>query len=105
MDRFTGDSRPSSFEGTAASPALDPANRAMAELALRLSEQSYRLLIEEAPYAICRATDTGQLLQVNRSMLEMLGYSPAAEADLLIRDLPLIFAASDGFENFRRSLL
>ncbi len=105
MDSFTGDSRHDSFEGAATSPALDPANRAMAELALRLSEQSYRLLIEEAPYAICRATDTGQLLQVNRSMLEMLGYSPALEADLLIRDLPLIFVDHDGFEKFRRSLL
>ena len=85
--------------------ALDNAGHELAERALRLSGQSQRLLIEEAPYAICRATDSGQLLQVNRSMLEMLGYSPGAEADLQIRDLPLIFAANDGFETFRQSLL
>jgi two-component system, cell cycle sensor histidine kinase and response regulator CckA len=93
--------------GTAAAPAeaLDISGRELAERELRLSEQSYRLLIEEAPYAICRATDSGQLLQVNRSMLEMLGYAPGAEADLLFRDLPLIFVATDGFEAFRRSLL
>ncbi len=89
----------------APAPAVDPARRLVAEEALRISEQSYRLLIEEAPYAICRATETGQLLQVNRSMLEMLGYTVGAEADLLIRDLPDLFAAPDGFEQFRNSLL
>jgi PAS domain S-box-containing protein len=85
--------------------ALDAADRHLFDNALRLSEQSYRLLIEEAPYAICRATETGQLLQVNRSMLDMLGYPPGSEADLLIRDLPLIFSTNDGWEKFRQSLL
>ena len=94
--------------GAAAAPARDLAadaeRRIMAEEALRISEQSYRLLIEEAPYAICRATETGQLLQVNRSMLEMLGYTPGAEADLLMRDLPDLFATSECFAQFRESL-
>ena len=96
-----------SAQGLSAAPALalDSADRALLDHALRLSEQNYRLLIEEAPYAICRATETGQLLQVNRAMLEMLGYAPGLEADLLIRDLPLIFASNDGFEKFRHSLL
>src|SRR5215469_3496623 len=93
--------------GAAAAPAPAPAPdldpRVIAEEAFRVSEQSYRLLIEEAPYAICRATETGQLLQVNRSMLDMLGYT-GAEADLLIRDLPDLFAAPDGFNQFRNSL-
>jgi PAS domain S-box-containing protein len=84
-------------------PAPDPSVRAAAEQALRLSEQSYRLLIEEAPYAICRATETGQLLQVNRSMLEMLGYAAGSEADLLMRDLPQIFVGA-GFDHFREGL-
>jgi two-component system cell cycle sensor histidine kinase/response regulator CckA len=91
-------------QAAAPATALDPAARLLAEEALRLSEQSYRLLIEEAPYAICRSTETGQLLQVNRSMLEMLGYLPGSEADLLIRDLPLIFLTADGFEKFRQSV-
>ncbi|HYW44201.1 MAG TPA: PAS domain S-box protein [Bryobacteraceae bacterium] len=85
--------------------ALDATERLLAERAMRLSEQSYRSLIEEAPYAICRATESGQLLQVNRAMLEMLGYDPGAEADLLVRDLPLIFAAPEGFDALRKGLL
>jgi two-component system, cell cycle sensor histidine kinase and response regulator CckA len=107
MQTSSDDSRKDSPLGASAAPgrALDKAGRELAERELRLSEQNYRLLIEEAPYAICRATDSGQLLQVNRSMLEMLGYSAGTEADLLIRDLPLIFVANDGFETFRRSLL
>ena len=94
----------SSRDAAASALAPDPDRRAMAELALRISAQSYRLLIEEAPYAICRATETGQLLQVNRSMLEMLGYGAESEADLLIRDLPQIFVEPGGFERFRESL-
>src|SRR5262249_42561346 len=47
--------------------ALDLTDRMVAERALRLSEHSYRSLIEEAPYAICRCTVGGQLLQVNRA--------------------------------------
>ncbi len=82
----------------------DPAGTLFAEEVLRISEHSYRLLIEEAPYAICRATEAGQLLLVNRAMLEMLGYSTDSEADLLMRDLPLIFVANDGFDRFRQSL-
>ncbi len=78
--------------------ALDATGRLMTETALRLSELSYRSLIEEAPYAMCRATESGQLLQVNRAMLEMLGYAPHSEAELLVRDLPLIYVSPDGFQ-------
>jgi PAS domain S-box-containing protein len=84
--------------------ALDLTDRMVAERALRLSEHSYRSLIEEAPYAICRSTVGGQLLQVNRAMLEMLGYEAASEAELLLRDLPLIFASCT-FQEFRARLL
>jgi PAS domain S-box-containing protein len=85
--------------------ALDVTDRLVAETALRLSEQSYRSLVEEAPYGICRATESGQLLQVNRAMLEMLGYAPGSEADLLVRDLPLIFASPERFCSCRGDLL
>jgi two-component system, cell cycle sensor histidine kinase and response regulator CckA len=86
-------------------PASNSSEQETVEQAVRLSEQSYRLLIEEAPYAICRATETGQLLQVNRSMLEVLGYVPGSEADLLMRDLPQIFVERRGFERFQQSLV
>jgi two-component system, cell cycle sensor histidine kinase and response regulator CckA len=84
--------------------AVDGAERAVTDLALRLSEQSYRLLVEEAPYAICRATASGQLLQANRAMMEMLSFEPGAEADLLECDLPLIFGSPAAFEDLRRTL-
>jgi two-component system, cell cycle sensor histidine kinase and response regulator CckA len=85
--------------------ALDGTGHSVAERALRLSEQSYRLLIEEAPYAICRCTFSGQLLQANRAMMEMLGYEPGSEADLLERDMPLIFRSAAGFWELRSKLL
>ncbi len=65
--------------------ALDNTERRVAQTALRLSEQSYRSLIEGAPYGICRATVDGQLLQVNRAMAEMLGYE--SETELLLQSL------------------
>jgi PAS domain S-box-containing protein len=83
--------------------ALDLTERMVAERALRLSEHSYRSMIEEAPYAICRCTIDGQLLQVNRAMLDMLGYDLNSEADLLVRDLNEIFVGS--FPELRTALL
>jgi PAS domain S-box-containing protein len=85
--------------------ALDMTERTVAERALRISEHSYRSLIEEAPYAICRSTVGGELLQVNRAMIEMLGYDITSTAELLLRDLPLIFTPPASFEPFKKSLL
>ena len=65
--------------------ALDNTERRVAERALRLSEQSYRSLIEGAPYGICRSTVDGQLLQVNHAMAEMLSYE--SETELLLQSL------------------
>jgi PAS domain S-box-containing protein len=85
--------------------ARDETQRLVAQRAVQLSEQNHRSLIEEAPYAICRATESGQLLQVNRAMVEMLGYAPGCEADLLVRDVPLIFESPEAFYEFRAVLL
>jgi signal transduction histidine kinase/ActR/RegA family two-component response regulator len=38
-------------------------------------------------------------------MLEMLGYDSSSEADLLIRDLPLIFVSPESFDEFRKGLV
>ena len=65
--------------------ALDNTERRVAERALRLSEQSYRSLIEGAPYGICRSTVDGQLLQVNHAMAEMLSFE--SETELLLQSL------------------
>jgi PAS domain S-box-containing protein len=77
----------------------------VAERARRLSEQSCRSLIEEAPYSICRVTKSGQMLQVNPAMLEMLKYTESEEADLLLRDLPLIFTNPEAFTALQGELL
>ncbi len=85
--------------------AIDSTERLVAERALRISEHSYRSLIEEAPSAIFRATMSGQLLQLNRATLDMLGYESASESELLLRDLPQIFSPAERFEEFRAALL
>lgn len=55
------------------------------EEALRRSEASYRSLIEGAAYGIYRSDMTGNLLEVNPALVEILGY--ASEAELLSRNL------------------
>ena len=85
--------------------ALDLTERLVAERALRLSEHGYRSMVEEAPYAICRCTIAGQLLQVNRAMVEILGYEHQAAPELLLRDLPLIFSPPEAFESLQKALL
>lgn len=81
--------------------ALESSEQLVAQRALRISEHSYRSLIEDVPYAVCRCTATGNLLQVNRAMLEMLGYS---EPELLLRNLQWgIFAEPEAFTHFAGS--
>ncbi len=83
--------------------AVDNTDRAFAESSLRLSEQSYRSLIEEAPFAICRVTVSGQLLQVNRAMVEMLHYE--SEPELLLQGMREdIFSKPEIYEDFVSSL-
>jgi PAS domain S-box-containing protein len=85
--------------------AIDLTERVVAERALRLSEHGYRSMVEESPYAICRSTVGGALLQVNAAMSRMLGYDGDSAPELLLRDLPAIFRAPENFENFRHTML
>jgi PAS domain S-box-containing protein len=57
----------------------DITGRKKAEEALRLSEASFRSVVENAPYGIYRANASGQLLQVNPALQRMLGYPSADE--------------------------
>lgn len=59
--------------------SLDVTAQLRAQRALQRTEMSYRNLIEEAPYGICRLTDEGELLLVNRALAEMLGYASNEE--------------------------
>ncbi|HEV3308549.1 MAG TPA: ATP-binding protein [Candidatus Sulfotelmatobacter sp.] len=57
---------------------LNAALRAAQE-SLRRSELNFRSLVTNAPYGICRCNSEGQLLDVNPALLNMMGYSSAAE--------------------------
>jgi two-component system, cell cycle sensor histidine kinase and response regulator CckA len=57
----------------------DITERKQASEALRLSEASFRSMIENAPYGIFRATAAGQLLRVNPALEKMLGYDSPGE--------------------------
>ncbi|MBZ5539578.1 MAG: PAS domain S-box protein [Acidobacteriia bacterium] len=57
----------------------DISERKRAEEALRLSEASFRAVVEDAPYGIYRASMGGQLLQVNPALQTMLGYASPSE--------------------------
>jgi PAS domain S-box-containing protein len=58
---------------------LDVTEQLRAQRALERTEMSYRNLIEEAPYGVCRLTDEGELLLVNRALADMLGYASNEE--------------------------
>ncbi|MBZ5528821.1 MAG: PAS domain S-box protein [Acidobacteriia bacterium] len=57
----------------------DISERKRAEEALRLSEASFRSMVEYAPYGIYRAGMNGQLLEVNPALQSMLGYTERSE--------------------------
>lgn len=57
----------------------DISERKVASEALRLSEISFRSVIENAPYGIYRAEASGKLLLVNPALQKMLGYESQDE--------------------------
>jgi two-component system cell cycle sensor histidine kinase/response regulator CckA len=57
----------------------DITTRKQASEALRLSEVSFRSVIENAPYGIYRAQASGKLLLANPALQKMLGYESQAE--------------------------
>ncbi len=61
-----------------------------AQEALRRSEVNFRSLVTNAPYGICRCNSAGILLDANPALVNMLGYSSAAE--LTGRNLANLYA-------------
>ena len=80
----------------------DITQRKLASEALRLSEISFRSVIENAPYGIYRAESSGKLLLVNPALQKMLGYDSRDE--LLAVNLA-IDVYSDPLENRRLNAL
>src|SRR5712692_4887481 len=64
---------------------LDVTERKRTELELRHSDARSRELIDNAPYGIFRSRATGELLDVNPTLVRMLGYD--SRDDLLCRNL------------------
>lgn len=57
----------------------DITERKLASEALRLSEISFRSVIENAPYGVYRAEESGKFLLVNPALQRMLGYESQQE--------------------------
>jgi diguanylate cyclase (GGDEF)-like protein/PAS domain S-box-containing protein len=62
--------------------------RGRARIALRESEERYRLLFQESREAIYMADGRGRIVEVNRAALELFGYD---EDELLGRDIASLF--------------
>ena len=66
---------------------------------VRESEANYRSLVQNAVCGICRCTDDGRLIEVNRAVLEMLGYTTREEL-IQLEDPKSLFAAPSEQERF-----
>jgi PAS domain S-box-containing protein len=61
-------------QGLIYAAAREITERKLAERALRVSTERYRSLFEEVPVGIYRSTPTGQILEANPALVEMLDY-------------------------------
>jgi len=81
----------------------DITERKEAEESLRLSESSFRSMIEDAPYGIYRADIDGKLLRANPALQKILGYEKLDE--LVNISLPKdIFRNPSGFNGLKELL-
>ncbi len=78
--------------------------RAQAEQNLRLSEEKYRALFENAAEGIVQTTPEGDILSVNPAMAKLFGYKTPAAFMRTIVNIAQIYAHSDDRLSFRREI-
>ena len=81
----------------------DISERKRAEEALRVSEASFRSVVEDAPYGIYQADDEGRFLRVNPALQRMLGYSTTDELQNVNLERE-IFRRLEDFRGMRETL-
>jgi len=81
----------------------DVTERKRAEEALRVSEASFRSVVEDAPYGIYQADDEGRFLRVNPALQRMLGYSTTEELQNVNLERE-IFRRLEDFRGMRETL-
>jgi two-component system, cell cycle sensor histidine kinase and response regulator CckA len=81
----------------------DITERKTAVEALRVSEASFRSVVEDAPYGIYQADDDGRFLRVNPALQRMLGYSSTDELQGINLERE-IFRRHEDFRAMRETL-
>jgi len=80
----------------------DVTARHEAEQALRLNEQRYRSLFERSPVALYRTRPDGAIVDVNRALIELMGY--ASRDEMLARRAEEIYVDRDERMRIRQNL-
>lgn len=81
----------------------DITERKRAVEALRVSEASFRSVVEDAPYGIYQADDEGRFLRVNPALQRMLGYTTVDELQNVNLEKE-IFRRLEDFRGMRETL-
>ena len=93
-------------QGTAiVTVGIDITERQQAEEALRIAEENYRSIFENALEGIFQATPDGQYISVNPALADIYGYSSPEETLAAVRDIgEQIYVERDSFAEYQRQI-